>query len=241
MAVASTGALSLSALAAEFGGTGAISLGAFYRGAGRVPAVGAPNVGIPASGALAISKFRGAALRTNVSYEAIGGGGGGGYGLEDGSGSGRAGSGGNTVLAPSAGASVITAPGALGGLNGQSGTSGGAGASSAYGPGGAGVGPGIAGVSAPATSYGAGGGGAGGDSPSTYDSSGAGGVGGNAAARITGTISLVYGSTVAVTIGLGGLGASASRRGGDGARGYARLTWDGKAAAFTASGSATIN
>lgn len=241
MAVASSGALSLSALAAEFGGTGPISLSAFYRGAGRVPAVGAPNIGIPANGPLPLSAFRGGARTATVTYEAIGGGGGGGYGLEDGSGSGRAGSGGNTVLAPSAGASPITAAGALGGLNGQSSTSGGAGASSAYGPGGAGVGPKIAGVSAPATSYGAGGGGAGGDSPSTYDSSGLGGLGGNAAVLATGTLTLVYGTTVAVTIGLGGLGASASRRGGDGARGYARLAWDGKAVAFTSSGVATIN
>ena len=50
MAVASSGALSLSALAAEFGGAGPISLSAFYRGAGRVPAVGAAAASIQAWG-----------------------------------------------------------------------------------------------------------------------------------------------------------------------------------------------
>jgi hypothetical protein len=118
MAVASSGALSLSALAEEFGGTGPISLSALYRGAGRVPAVGAPNIGIPASGALRFSVFRGSARTTQVGYEMIGGGGGGGYGVADGTAGGRAGDGGTTVVAP-AGLAAISAAGGLGGLHGQ--------------------------------------------------------------------------------------------------------------------------
>ena len=95
--------------------------------------------------------------------------------------------------------------------------------------------------SAPISSYVAGGGGGGGDNPSTYDSSGAGGFGGSAGTRRIGSIEVVYGTALTITIGNGGAGSIAGYRGGEGAAGYARLTWGEKAASFTASGSVVID
>jgi hypothetical protein len=129
----------------------------------------------------------------------------------------------------------------LGGINGQAPRSGNNGAGTPYGAGGAGGGLKAAGVAAPAASFGAGGGGGGGDNGSTYDAGGAGGFGGAAGTRRTGTISIGYGTPVVINIGARGLGAVAGFRGANGAAGYARLTWDGKSAAFTSSGSAAIN
>ena len=45
MALAESGSLALSEISTEFGGTSELALSAYYRGAGRVPAVGSPNVG----------------------------------------------------------------------------------------------------------------------------------------------------------------------------------------------------
>ena len=81
----------------------------------------------------------------------------------------------------------------------------------------------------------------GGDNPSTYDSSGAGGFGGSAGTRRTGSIEVVYGAVLTISIGAGGSGSVAGYRGGDGAAGYAHLTWDEKAASFTASGSVVVD
>lgn len=240
MAVVASGALSLSSIAAEFGGDAELPLSAFYRGAGRVPAVGAPNRGIPASGAISFSTFRGSARVAIVDYEIIGGGGGGGHGVGDGTASGRAGSGGATTIT-SAGEQLVSVAGGLGGLNGQAPRSGNNGEGTAYGPGGTGGNVNAAGSSAPISSYGAGGGGGGGDNPSTYDSSGAGGFGGSAGTRRKGSIEVVYGDVLTVSIGAGGLGSIAGYRGGDGAAGYARLTWDEKAASFTASGTVVVD
>ncbi len=239
MAVMVSGALSLSSIAAEFGGTGELSLSAFYRGAGRVPAAGAPNRGIPARGAISFSAFRGGALAAVVDYEIIGGGGGGGHGVGDGTASGRAGSGGATAIT-SPGIQVAAAAGGLGGLNGQAPRSGNNGEGTAYGPGGTGGNVNSAGGAALSSSYGAGGGGGGGDNPSTYDSSGAGGFGGSPGTRRIGSIEVVYGAVLTVNIGARGLGSTAGYRGGDGAAGYARLTWNEKAASFTASGTVVI-
>ncbi|NRQ10062.1 hypothetical protein XMV208_000649 [Aliiroseovarius sp. xm-v-208] len=239
MAVAVSGALSLSSIAAEFGGTSELPLSAFYRGAGRVPSSGAPNRGIPASGAISFSAFRGGALTAVVDYEIIGGGGGGGHGVGDGTASGRAGAGGVTIVT-STGTQSVSAAGGLGGLNGQAPRSGNNGEGTAYGPGGAGGNVNSAGGAAPSSSYGAGGGGGGGDNPSTYDSSGAGGFGGSAGSRRIGSIEAVYGSLLIVSVGARGLGSTAGYQGGDGAAGYARLAWDEKAASFTASGSVSV-
>ena len=240
MAVAVSGALSLSNIAAEFGGTAELPLSAFYRGAGRVPAAGAPNLRIPKNGTISFSEFRGGARTALVGYETIGGGGGGGHGVGDGTASGRAGSGGATAIT-SPDTQVAAAAGGLGGLNGQAPRSGNNGEGTAYGPGGTGGNVNAAGSSAPISSYGAGGGGGGGDNPSTYDSSGAGGFGGSAGTRRAGSIQVVYGAVLTISIGAGGPGSNAGYRGGDGAAGYARLTWDEKSASFTASGSVVID
>lgn len=202
MAVMVSGALSFSSIAAEFGGDAELPLSAFYRGAGRVPALGSPNRGIPTSGAISFSTFRGGALMAIVDYETIGGGGG--HGVGDGTSSGRAGSGDVTAIT-SAGEQPVTAAGGLGGLNGQAPRSGNNGEGTAYGPGGAGGNVNSAGGAALSSSFGAGGGRGGGDNPSTYDSSGAGGFGGSAGTRRTGSIEVIYG-----------------------AAGYVRLTWDEK-------------
>lgn len=240
MALAESGLLAFSEIFTEFGGTPELALSAYYRGAGRVPAVGAPNLGIPKSGAISFSAFRGSARSTVVDYEMIGGGGGGGHGVGDGTSSGRAGSGGVTNITV-AGLPIVSAAGGLGGQNGQAPRSGNDGAGTVYGPGGIGGSVNAAGSAAPASSYGAGGGGGGGDSPSTYDSSGAGGFGGSAGTPRTGMITADYGAEVNVISGAGGTGATAGYPGGDGAAGYVRLTWDGKSAVFTSSGSVTIN
>lgn len=240
MALAESGSLALSEISTEFGGTSELALSAYYRGAGRVPAVGSPNVGIPTSGAISFSAFRGSARTAVVNYEMIGGGGGGGHGVDDGTSSGRAGSGWATNITV-AGLPIVSAAGGLGGLNGQASRSGNDGAGTVYGPGGIGGSVNAAGSAAPTSSYGAGGGGGGGDNPSTYDSSGAGGFGGAAGTRRTGIITADYGAEVNVIIGAGGTGATAGYPGGDGAAGYLRLTWDGTSAVFTSSGSVTIN
>ncbi len=239
MAVVVSGALSLSSIAAEFGGDAELPLSAFYRGAGRVPAAGSPNRDIPASGTISFSTFRGSARMAIVDYEIIGGGGGGGHGVGDGTASGRANSGGATTIT-SAGKQLVSATGGLGGLNGQAPRSGNDGEGTAYGPGGAGGNVNFAGGAAPSSSYGAGGGGGGGDNPSTYDSSGAGGFGGSAGTRRIGSIEAAYGSVLIVSVGARGLGSTAGYHGGDGAAGYARLAWDENAASFTASGSVVV-
>lgn len=240
MAVAVSGALSLSSIAAEFGGDAELPLSAFYRGAGRVPAAGLPNRKIPANGAISFSAFRGGARIAIVDYEIIGGGGGGGHGVGDGTATGRAGPGGATTIT-SAGKQLVSVAGGLGGLNGQAPRSGNDGEATVYGPGGAGGNLNSAGGAAPSSSYGAGGGGGGGDNPSTYDSSGAGGFGGSAGTRRIGSLEVVYGDVLTVSIGAGGLGSTAGYHGGDGAAGYAHLTWDEKAASFTASGMVVVD
>ena len=240
MAVVVSGALSLSSIAAEFGGDAELSLSAFYRGAGRVPAAGAPNLWIPANGTISFSAFRGGALTAVVDYEIIGGGGGAGHGVGDGTAIGRAGTGGATTIT-SAGKQLVSAAGGLGGLNGQAPRSGNNGEGTAYGPGGGGGNVNSAGGAAPSSSYGAGGGGGGGDNPSTYDSSGAGGFGGSAGTRRIGSLEVVYGDVLTVSIGAGGLGSIAGYRGGDGAAGFVRLTWDEKTASFSASGVVAVD
>jgi hypothetical protein len=240
MALAASGALALSEISTEFGGTAEPALSAYYRGAGRVPAIGSPNLAIPKSGAISFSDFLGSARTTIVDYEMIGGGGGGGHGVADGTSSGRAGSGGATNITVSA-RPIVSAAGGLGGLNGQAPRSGNNGAGTIYGRGGIGGSVNAAGSASPSSSYGAGGGGGGGDNPSTYDSSGAEGGGGAAGTRRTGMITAEYGTQVDVTTGARGPGAPAGYRGGGGALGYARLTWDGKSAVFTSSGTTMIN
>lgn len=118
MALAASGALALSEISTEFGSAAEPYLSAYYRGAGRVPAIGVPNLRIPTSGAISFSAFRGSARTTIVDYEMIGGGGGGGHGVDDGTSSGRAGSGGATIIMV-VGRPTVSVAGGLGGPNGQ--------------------------------------------------------------------------------------------------------------------------
>ena len=55
------------------------------------------------------------------------------------------------------------------------------------------------------------------------------------------SLQVVYGAVLTVSIGAGASGSVAGYRGGNGAAGYARLTWDEKAASFTASGSVVVD
>lgn len=241
MPLPASGPISLSQLQTEFGGINPISLSEYYRSGANVPN-GAQNFGVPTSGAIRTSNFRSTSKTVVVTYEIIGGGGAGGYGLEDGSGSGRGGSGGNSSIT---GPSInITAVGAIGGLNGGVSFADGpsrTGQSSFYGAGGTGGGNGFGGGAAPASNYGAGGGGAGGDSPNTYDSSGNAGGGGSAGTRLNGTFTVVYGTQVTATIGAGGTPTPAGvYRGGAGAPGFCRISYDGVTLNITSTQAVTI-
>lgn len=244
MAIPLTGPVSLSALQIEFGGTNPVSINEYYRGGANVPNT-PRNAAIPTSGAINLEQFRGSSKTATVTYAIIGGGGGGGAGRGDDGGSGYglyATPGGNsTITGPDF--QTITAPGGSGGYSFAfiwSSTDLGAGQSSFYGPGGAVVPNNTNGNNAPSTSYGAGGGGGGGDGPSTFDSSGNRGEGGFAGTRLTGTVEVVYGTTLAVAIGAQGLGHNAGFTGGNGARGYCQISWDGNTSTFTSSGNVTI-
>lgn len=74
-----------------------------------------------------------------------------------------------------------------------------------------------------------------------YEIIGVGGFGGSAGTRRIGSLEVVYGDVLTVSIGAGGLGSIVGYRGGDGASGYAHLTWDEKAASFAASGSLVVD
>lgn len=238
-----TGTVTLANIQLEFGGTAPISLNEYYRGGAYVP-VGAGTASIPTSGAISLQNFRGASKTATVTYSIIGGGGGGGAGRGDDGGAGYglyATPGGSSSISGD-GIQTITAPGGSGGYSFAFNYASplGAGQSTTYGPGGAGGANNSAGSSAPSTSYGAGGGGGGGDAPSTYDSSGNKGEGGYAGTLLTGTIQVVYGTTLTITIGGQGLGHNAGYPGGNGARGYCRLSWGANTSTFTSNGTVTI-
>lgn len=71
MAVKGSGALSMTEIAAEFGGSTPYSLSQFYRGGGRVPNGPAANNNIATSGAISLSGFygsqRGVAINVTIS------------------------------------------------------------------------------------------------------------------------------------------------------------------------------
>lgn len=60
MSVKSSGSLSLTEIAAEFGGGSTVSLFSFYRGGAKVPNGPAANAGIPTAGAISMQSFYGA-------------------------------------------------------------------------------------------------------------------------------------------------------------------------------------
>ena len=247
MAITSNNSISMSALRAEFkGGSAAVSMSQLNRGGGYVPLGGSRNTAVPTSDSnLSFSKYRNTSKTVVVTYEIIGGGGGGGFGVDD-DGEGYRGTygstGGTSTLVSPAG--TISAAGGSGGQNcgGNRGTAGASGGTSHYGGGGAGGARNASGGSAPAASYGAGGGGGGGDNGSTYDSGGCSGFGGSASTRKTGSITVSYDSTVTTSIGGAGAGDARGYAGANGAGGYAKFTWDGKAKSRTSgSASYTIN
>lgn len=244
MSIPLTGPVTLAQLQIEFGGTDPVSLDEYYRGGAFVPNT-TRNASIPTSGAISLEEFRGSSKTATVTYAIIGGGGGGGAGRDDDGGAGYglyATSGGNSSISGT-GVQTITAAGGQGGYsfafvysdppsNGES---------TIYGPGGAGGATQQYGQSAPSTSYGAAGGGGGGDNPQTYDSSGNRGQGGFAGTYLTGTIEVVYGTELTVSIGAQGLGHLFEYIGGNGAAGYCEISWDGNTSTFTTSGTVTIS
>ena len=177
-----------------------------------------------------------------VTYEIIGGGGTGAGGYY-GTGNGRAG--GNSTISSVSGTSfsTITATGGAGGTQpapigwnnyrvSQNGYS------SYYGAGGQGgynsnSDNQSAGFAAPSGSYGAGGGG-GGAYPFSANN---GGGGGRAGTRKTGTLTLQIGSVIRITIGAKGSGHAG---GGNGAKGYAKITANGSSTNFYSTGNYTV-
>jgi hypothetical protein len=243
MSIPLTGPVTLSQLQIEFGGTDPVSMNEYYRGGAFVPN-SVRNASIPTSGAINLEQFRGSSKTATVTYAIIGGGGAGGFGVADDGEANRGtfgASGGNSSISGS-GVQTITAAGGAGGENcgGNRGTVGTAGGSTFYGSGGAGGALNSNGSAAPSTSYGAGGGGGGGDSGSTYDSGGCSGFGGKAGTRKTGTVEVVYGTALSITIGNGGPTNTPGYDGGAGAKGYCVISWDGNTSTFTSSGTVTL-
>lgn len=240
MALQSSGAIKLSEIQAEFGGSDPISLSEYYQNADP-DLVSSNNTNVPDTGnAISMTDFYDAVKALDVVYEIIGGGGEGAGGYYGGNGA----SGTDSTLVSASGISftTVTATGGAGG----SGVGpfqglfriGEAGEASYYGAGGAGglnsdSGNQSAGFNAPATSYGAGGGG-GGAAPFSANN---GGARGEASDRLTGTLQLAPSDTVTVTIGTGG---AAIAGGGNGAGGYAKFTVGNNVEEFTSSGTYTV-
>jgi len=241
MAIPASGQVTLAALQVEYGGVDPISINEYYRGGAYVP-VGAGTATIPASGAITLDNFRGTSKTAVVTYNIIGGGGGGGWGAdnkEPARGTYAASGTASTISGP--GIQTITAAGGAGGENngGGRGTNGTAGQSSAFGTGGAGGARNSSGGSA--TGYGAAGGGGGGDSGSTYDEGGASGFGGAAGTNLSGTVSVIYGTTLTIDLGTGGPGSTSGYNGGNGSPGRCQISWDGNSTIFTVDGTILIN
>ena len=243
MAIPASGPVTLAALQAEYGGTDPISLNEYYRGGLYVPN-GTGTATIPTSGAITLDNFRGTSKTATVTYAIIGGGGAGGFGVGDKGEANRGtfGAAGTASSISGPNFQTITAAGGAGGENcgGNRGTAGTAGASTVYGAGGAGGALNSNGQAAPAGSYGAGGGGGGGDSGSTFDSGGCSGFGGAAGTLLTGTVEVIYGTTLTITIGAGGPTNAVGYQGGAGASGRCQISWGANSSTFTSNGSVTI-
>jgi len=243
MSIPTQGPVAFSQIQSEFGGTNPVSASEYYRGGVNVP-VGANTSGIPASGAIKVSEFRGKTPFADVVYAVVGGGGAGGFGRDDGGESFRGTfgqSGQNSTLSSSAFAS-ISATGGVGGENckGGRGTVGTSGQASFYGPGGAGGARNSNGSPAPSASYGAGGGGGGGDAGSIFDEGGCSGEGGRASTRKAGTLAVRYGSTISILVGAGAPFNNNTTDGGAGATGFANLNVDGVNSTFSTPGSFSL-
>ena len=241
MAIPASGQVTLSDLQVEYGGTDPISINEYYRGGAYVP-IGTGTATIPASGAITLDNFRGTSKTATVTYNIIGGGGGGGYGRSNGGESERGTYGPSGVASSISGSGIqtITAAGGVGGENcgGSRGTSGTAGTSSAFGTGGTGGARNNNGGNA--TGFGAGGGGGGGDSGSTFDEGGCSGFGGAAGTNLSGTVAVVYGTTLTITIGGGGNATAGTYIGGDGSGGRCQISWDANTQTLTAGGTVVL-
>jgi len=250
MAIPSTGAVSLQDVEDEFGGTGAISLSEYYRGNTYENNVSGNNTGVPQSGTIRLSNFRGSELQRYITYYIVGSGGGGGYGVGDGGGSGSAADGGNSTL--TYGSTTITANGGDGGGNGNvsrlSGDQAGHNANISdgyykdFGSSG-----GVTGNNSSASAgsgFVAGGSGGGGDAPSDYDRSGNAGEGGDAGIQQTGTVYLSVGASISYTLGSGGAGSTGPTNGAAGRDGAVVIIQNGSEVVYTGgsgnSGSYTV-
>jgi hypothetical protein len=263
MALQSSGAISLANIQSEFGGSNPISLSEYYRNGAYTTS---NNTNVPTSGAISIDNFYGAIRAVYVTYEIIGAGGGGGGGLTTNTNFAYAGTAGGdstiTYTAAGGASTVITSNGGAGGAAAAQ-TGWGQGENSYYGSGGAGGANSdsnnqTAGYSPSATSYGAGGGGGGTNTFSDRD----GGVGGwaggtdgssytvtawNSSATLTryvgmpstGTVLVVPGQTISITIGAGGIGGSGDQNGAKGANGYCKITFNGVDTEYTSPGTYT--
>lgn len=247
MAIASTGPISMSTIQTEFGGSNPISMSEYYRSNTYENNVSGNNTGVPQSGEIKLSQFRGTVLARYISYKLLGGGGGGGYGVENGGGSGRAGSGGTSSM--NFGGTNVSASGGLGGGNGDtyytSNNTKGQDASTAQGYS---ENFGYSGGYTPynqnaaaGTGYAAGGSGGGGDQPADYDESGSRGSGGNAGQEKGGAGYVNVGSSISYTIGSGGAGGQSFHDGASGRGGFLRLVSNGSTVVSTgSSGSYTV-
>lgn len=179
-----------------------------------------------------------------VNYEIIGGGGAGGFGVND-EGEGFRGTYAPAGTSSSMSSSSITTITAAGGAGGENcalgrGSTGGNGQASAYGSGGAGGARNSSGQNAPVDSYGAGGGGGGGDDGDYDDAGGCAGEGGRAGVRVTGSFTVLVGTTLNIVIGTGGTAETRGYKGGNGANGYCKLTYNGSVVGITSSTSRII-
>lgn len=248
MTLPGSGALSFSDIRTEFGGgSSAISLrDGFARGGSKVP-ISSTTVGIGNTNeSVSVSQFYGTQNALDVDYELIGGGGGGGRGTGDRpaeayrcrSDTPYAGATGGTSTLKNGATTIASAAGGAGGVGQcESQTSascwtssreyaGCPGENSYYGSGGGKAAANTHGKDAGSSAYGAGGGGAGGDDYDTYDEPGYPGMGGDAGTRVTGTVVIPNGTTLTLTGGALGAGATgATYNGGDGGKGYVKITY----------------
>lgn len=261
MALQSSGAISLSQIAAEFGGSIPHSLSEYYGAAS----------GVPSSGTIRFSDFYGVANAVSLTYEMIGAGGGGGGGWI----STRYATAGEASTISYGGTTITSSGGAAGETTANTGQS--DGSPTYYGPGGTGGANSdssrqTAGNPAPSTSYGAGGGGGGANTFAARNGGRGGYSGGQHLAAYayivypwntssgaitryvgqphTGTIQVTPGSNVSIYVGVNGWGTDASAPaysgspdpgtdGRSGAGGYCKVTVSGSTTEFTSSGSHT--
>lgn len=249
MALQSSGAIKLSEIQTEFGGSDPISLSEYYQNADP-DLVTSNNTGVPNTGSpISMTDFYDAVKAVSVTYEIIGGGGGGAageIGNDTPTGVAPDGGDGGSSSFSGTGFTTVTASGGAGG-DGNAGRpfpdGSQAGQSSFYGSGGSGglnsdSGNHTNGSSPAATAYGAAGGGGG-----TSFEANSGGTQALAGTRVTGTILIPPGTSVTVTIGAGGAGTTATSNytaGAAGASGYAKFTVDGVSQEFTSSGTYTV-